>query len=248
MTWIKGIFSLIWRFWVLLSFTVPFFLVMPLTIFLTFSKKSFPYLYWFLHHIAKIMLFISGISMKITEEGRIDYNKQFIFCSNHTSTLDVIMMFALSKKPIAFIGKSTLSKIPIFGYYYKSFNVLVDRTSLRNSYAAYQQSAEKISAGQNMAIYPEGGIPNEKIRLSRFKNGPFRLAIEKEITIVPITFADNKRLFPGSFFKGQPGTARVTIHHEIPTKGMSEQDIDKLKNNVFEIINSKLIEYENENR
>ena len=99
------------------------------------------------------------------KENKLDPKKQYILCSNHPSTLDIVMMFALSKKPISFIGKHSLSKIPIFGYYYKSFNVLVDRSNLRNSYLAYQEAGKKLTQGQNMVIYPEGGIPKEDIRL-----------------------------------------------------------------------------------
>ena len=245
MKWLSGFLSLIWRFWFLISYIVPFTLVMPITIFFTFNDKHYPYLYWFLHRIAKIMLFVSGISMKKEHESKIDYNEQFIYCSNHTSTLDVVMMFALSKKPIAFIGKKSLSKMPFFGYYYKSTNVLVDRSNLRNAYAAYQKAGEKINAGQNMAIYPEGGIPNENIRLAKFKNGPFKLAIEQKVKIIPITFGDNKKIFPGSFLKGRPGIARLTIHKPVETNGMNEEDINKLKTHIFELIDSKLIEYEN---
>ena len=157
-------------------------------------------------------------------------------------------MFALNKKPISFIGKHSLSKIPIFGYYYKSFNVLVDRSNLRNSYLAYQEAGKKLNQGQNMVIFPEGGIPKEDIRLFRFKNGPFRLAIEKEVSIIPITFADNKRLFPISYLRGKPGIARVTIHNEVSTKGMDETNIEKLKNQIYNIIESELIHYENESR
>ena len=92
------------------------------------------------------MLYASGIFPKIKKESKLDPNKQYILCSNHPSTLDIVMMFALSKKPISFIGKHSLGKIPIFGYYYKSFNVLVDRTNLRNSYAAFQEGRNKIEA------------------------------------------------------------------------------------------------------
>ena len=88
------------------------------------------------------MLYASGIFPKIKKESKLDPNKQYILCSNHPSTLDIVMMFALSKKPISFIGKHSLGKIPIFGYYYKSFNVLVDRTNLRNSYAAFQEAGK----------------------------------------------------------------------------------------------------------
>ena len=76
MKWLSGFLSLIWRFWFLISYIVPFTLVMPITIFFTFNDKHYPYLYWFLHRIAKIMLFVSGISMKKEHESKIDYNEQ----------------------------------------------------------------------------------------------------------------------------------------------------------------------------
>ena len=194
------------------------------------------------------MLYASGIFPKIKKENKLDPKKQYILCSNHPSTLDIVMMFALSKKPVSFIGKDSLSKIQIFGYYYKSFNVLVDRSNLRNSYLAYQEAGKKLTQGQNMVIYPEGGIPKEDIRLFRFKKGPFRLAIEEQVSIIPITFADNKSLFPIDYLSGKPGIARITIHNEVSTKGMNGTDIEKLKYRIYNIIESELIRYENESR
>lgn len=243
---VKALFSLVWRFWFLLAYVVPFILLMPITIVFTFHQKLYPYLYWFLHRIAWLMLYASGIFPKIKREEIIDRSKQYIFCSNHPSTLDIVLMFALSKKPISFIGKSSLAKVPVFGYYYKTFNVLVDRSNLRNTYHAYQQAGKKLKEGKNLVIYPEGGIPKEEIRLFRFKNGPFRLAVEEQVSIIPITFADNKRLFPYSYFRGKPGVARITIHQEISTKGMNEKNIEGLKMKVYQIIESELISYENE--
>ena len=51
-----------------------------------------------------------------------------------------------------------------------------------------------------MCIFPEGGIPSEKIFLKKFKNGPFRLAIEQNINIIPITLGNNKQIFPQEYF------------------------------------------------
>ena len=91
---------------------------------------------------------------------------------------------------------------------------------MRNSYLAFQEAGTKLKQGKNMVIFPEGGIPKEDIRLFRFKNGPFRLAIEEQVSIIPITFADNKCLFPTNYLRGKPGFARITIHNEVSTKGM----------------------------
>ena len=125
---------------------------------------------------------------------------------------------------------------------------MVDRNNFRNSYLAYQKAGGKLKNGQNMVIYPEGGIPKEDVRLFRFKNGPFRLAVEEQVSIIPITFADNNSLFPMDYLRGKPGIARITIHEEVSAVGMNEKNIEELKNQVFKIIESELIRYENESR
>jgi 1-acyl-sn-glycerol-3-phosphate acyltransferase len=246
---VKNILSFLWRIWFLLTFAIPFALFMPLTIFLTLSPKLYPILYRFLHPLSTFMMYGSGIIPVVKKEAKLDPKKQYIFCPNHPSTLDIPMMFYTSKKPVSFIGKSSLGKIPIFGYYYRRFNVLVDRSSRKNSYLAYQQSGQQLKEGKNMVIFPEGGIPKEEVRLARFKNGPFRLAVEQQVSIIPVTFADNKRIFPGeSFFKGGPRTARITIHPEVTVEGMTEADIPRLKEQLYSTIEAELIRYENESK
>jgi 1-acyl-sn-glycerol-3-phosphate acyltransferase len=249
MKWIKRSFSFLWRFWFALTFAIPFILLMPITIFLTFSPKFYPIHYWILHRMGKFMFYASGIFPEVRKEGKLDSKKQYIFCVNHPSTLDIPFMFVLSKKPISFMGKHSLGDIPLFGYYYKTFNVLVNRSSMRNSYAAYQQAGGKLKSGQNLVIYPEGGIPKEEIRLNKFKNGLFRLAVEEQVSIVPITFADNKKIFPPDCYdRGGPGIARVTIHSPISVAGMTDSDIPALKEQLHNIIDTELIRYENEGR
>ena len=66
-----------------------------------------------------------------------------------------------------------------------------------------------------MVIYPEGGIPKRRNTPVSFQKRSFRLAIEEQVSIIPITFADNKRLFPIDYLRGKPGIARITIHNEV---------------------------------
>ena len=188
-------------------------------------------------------MYVSGIFPKVKKEAKLDPKQNYLFISNHTSTLDIPMMFFLSKKPISFMGKESLAKWPLFGYYYRRFNVLVNRASLKNSYQAFEQARQKIKDGQNMVIFPEGGIVKTKDRLAKFKNGPFRLAVEQNVSIIPITFADNKYIFPESYFAGRPKRARITIHPAI--EHCSTRNIEELKETVYRIIEQELIQHEN---
>ena len=96
---------------------------------------------------------------------------------------------------LMYMGKSELAKIPLFGYFYRKNTILVNRLKIKDTYAAFIKAKEKINQGLNVCIFPEGGIPNKKIFLKKFKNGAFRLAIENDIKIIPVSIADNKFLF-----------------------------------------------------
>ena len=77
--------------------------------------------------------------------------------------------------------------------------------------------------------------------MSKFKSGPFRLVIEKQVKIVPVTLLDNWRLFPDDGKQlGMPGRTRAIVHEVIDPTGLSEKDTEQLKNRVYDIIDSAL--------
>ena len=134
--------------------------------------------------------------------------------------------------------------IPLFGYFYRKNSVIVDRNNLRHSYNAFLNSAKILKLGLSMCIFPEGGIPSPEVLLRKFKNGPFKLALEQNIKIVPITIFDNKKLFPQQYYKGRPGIARVKIHKAINPHLLQEKDVDNFNNFVYNIIFKELKDYE----
>ena len=96
-------------------------------------------------------------------------------------------------------------------------------------------------------MFPEGTISAKVPELLKFKNGAFKLAIEMQVPVIPITFFTNhKRLEMAGLFSGKagPGIAKAVIHEPIPTIGMTEDDIPQLKERVFNIINNELLAYQ----
>ena len=87
-------------------------------------------------------------------------------------------------------------------------------------------------------------IPKKTIFLKKFKNGPFRLSLEKNLKIVPITLIDNKQIFPQEYFKGYPSFARVTIHKPIDPNKLQEKDVKNLNIIVYNTIFEQLKKYE----
>ena len=76
-----------------------------------------------------------------------------------------------------------------------------------------------------------------------FKNGPFKLAISRQVPIVPITFHNNWKILSHEkdYHNSWPGVSRITIHEPIPTAGMNEDDdLERLKKMVRDVIQTEL--------
>lgn len=244
MKWAGYLLSLIWRTWFLIVFIIVFFIFIPPLFFFTAIKKNNKTICHLTRYWSKLTLFFSFIYPRITCEEEINQEKNYIFCPNHVSTLDIPFILAIIPLPLQFIGKAELTKIPLFGYFFKNNAVIVDRKNKRDSYTAFLESGKKIDAGLSMCFFAEGGIPKENIVLKKFKNGPFKLAIEKNIMIIPITMPDNKYVFPQKYFKGRPGFVRATIHKAIDPNNLQEKNINNLNKLVYNTIFNQLKNYE----
>jgi 1-acyl-sn-glycerol-3-phosphate acyltransferase len=187
---------------------------------------------------------MSGFYYKIKRETKLEQGKSYMFVANHTSISDIMLMLAVVKNPFVFVGKVELAKIPLFGYFYKRTCILVDRSSSKSRMAVFERAQKRLNSGLSICIFPEGGVPDdENIVLDEFKDGAFRLAIEHQIAIVPITFADNKKRLSYTFFSGSPGIMRVKVHEPIPTLGKSLNDKKEIKDATRTVIYHQLLKF-----
>lgn len=131
----------------------------------------------------------------------------------------------------------------MFGIFFRRMNISVNRSSVKDSHKAYKRARNDLRKGISLAIFPEGTIPAISPYLGPFKSGAFKLAIEMQVPIVPITFLDNWSLFPDNGRERlllRPGCSRIIIHTPIPTTGMTEQDAPALRDRVANIIRTTL--------
>ena len=167
--------------------------------------------------------------------------RSYMLVANHTSMLDIMLMLRASKNPFVFVGKKELVKIPVFGFFYKRVCIMVDRESTRSRTAVYIRAQKRLSSGLSICIFPEGGVPDESILLDDFKDGAFKMAIAHNIPIVPMTFYDNKKRFPFTFYAGGPGPVRVKIHRFFRTEDHVEAQKSELRESVRAVIFKELL-------
>jgi 1-acyl-sn-glycerol-3-phosphate acyltransferase len=172
-------------------------------------------------------------------------NQAYVYCSNHTSFLDIPALAHALTGHFLFVGKASLGKVPMFGYMFRNLYISVDRSSQKARYKTLEDSFKAVDKNRSIAIFPEGTIPSSHWpKMIPFKDGPFRIAIEKQIPIVPVTFPYNWIILPvnGGFLPVRHEMV-IVIHEAIETKGMNMDDVPALKQKTFDIINNELKKY-----
>lgn len=244
---LKNIFWVIWRIWFYILLGIPILIMLPFLVISILKEKWYPYFFIMARIWAKFILFGMGFYYKIEREQEIQPNTSYMFVANHTSMADIMLMLASVRSPFVFVGKKELTKIPLFGFFYKRTCILVDRKSSKSRMEVFNRAEKRLKQGASICIFPEGGVPDdEKVELDEFKDGAFRLAIEHGIPIVPMTFADNKERFSYTFLSGSPGIMRVKIHRFVETKGKTvenKKDIREVKEQVWNIIHNQLLQF-----
>ena len=238
-------FWLIYRIWFYILVALPIIVLFPLLIISIAREQWYPYFFKLARLWSKTILIGMGFIWKVEREQVPEMDKSYMFVANHTSMVDIMLMLVSVKNPFVFVGKKELAKIPLFGFFYKRTCILVDRSSAKSRQAVFLQAQRRLKQGLSICIFPEGGVPEEHILLDEFKDGAFRLAINHNIPIVPITFADNKKRFSYTFFSGGPGQMRVKIHKFLETANLEIVDTKKLNNEAKTIIYNQLKLYNN---
>lgn len=230
----------IWRVWFYVAIFMAIVLLSPFILVTSQRAGWYPIFFRFARIWAWMVLLLSGFWPRATWLQRPKKGERYIICPNHTSMADIMMTLALFPNCFLFIGKKELANLPLFGYFYKKTNLLVDRSSIRSKQRVFQLGAEKLDQGIGLCIYPEGGVPDADMELAAFKNGAFRLAADKGVSIIPVTYPDNKRHLPFDFRKGAPGVLRAVIHPFVVPQGDSAEEVARLKSECYKSIISAL--------
>ncbi len=243
MKFLKYPFWILYRIWFYVLVALPIIILFPILIISILKEEWYPFFFRIARIWSKFILIGMGFKWKITKEQDLEKDKSYMFIANHTSMADIMLMLVAVKKPFVFVGKKELAKIPLFGFFYKRTSILVDRSSVKSRHAVFLRAQRRLKQGMSICIFPEGGVPDDDIVLDKFKDGAFRMAINHQIPIVPLTFVDNKKRFSYILFSGGPGVMRVIQHKFIETKGLLIEDTKRINNHTREIILRTLKKY-----
>lgn len=233
---------MLWRW---LFFALTFVTLMPL----------FPFFLYFVQHEqhfrkamflkrvwANLMTWPMGI-ITLTEVEEPPNDGPYMIILNHTSFLDIMQAYIALPIYFHFVGRSGLGRWWFFNIFFKKMDILIDRDNARASYITYQRVAKDLQKGISVGIFPETIIPADTPKMLPFKNAPFKVAIEQQVPILPVTYIGGWKVLPAKphvHLGGRPGITRVKIHRAIPTTGLTADDVLALRDRTQQVIADEL--------
>lgn len=143
--------------------------------------------YTFWHHVlAGFFRFFYNV--KVTGLENEPSEGAVVVCSNHISFADVIVIGASLNRPLRFLAKKELFKIPVLSFIVKGLGAYpVDRSSAASAASSIKASVKLLSEGEAVALFPQGHrFTGEDPRSTPIKNGIGSIAFKSKARILPV--------------------------------------------------------------
>lgn len=158
---------------------------------------------------------VAGVKVKTVGLDGLDPARTYVFMSNHVSNIDPPIMLPLIPRRTSVMAKKELFDYPLLGKTMRIGSLVpVDRGNRDAGIAAVRSAANVLRQGINMTIYVEGHRSFDG-KLLPFKKGPFYLATECGVPVVPVTITGSHYVMPKGRFAIKPGTVTVIFHPPI---------------------------------
>ncbi len=168
---------------------------------------------------------LAGVRVQTIGLDKLDKTRTYIFMSNHVSNLDPPITIPLIPKRTSVMVKKELFGYPILGQAMRMGSLVpVDRGN-RDAGIESVRIAKQVVQEQhiNMTIYVEGKRSFDG-KLLPFKKGPFYLAMECGVPVVPVTVTGTHYVMPKARFAIMPGLVTVIFHPPIEPEKFGDRE------------------------
>jgi 1-acyl-sn-glycerol-3-phosphate acyltransferase len=167
---------------------------------------------------------LAGVKIEIQGMENLQSGRSYIYMSNHVSNLDPPILVPSVPGRCSVLVKKEVFRVPIFGTAMRVADLVpVDRSNREAAIESVHAAAEVLRHGLNMVIYPEGTRSTDG-RLLPFKKGPFHLAIEAGVPVVPVTILGTAELWPKGTLAMKSGRATLIFHPPIDPADFADRD------------------------
>jgi 1-acyl-sn-glycerol-3-phosphate acyltransferase len=147
-----------------------------------------------------------------------------IFACNHESALDIWVAFKVLPRSFRFVAKQELFRLPVFGWYMRlGEHIPVDRGNHARALESLRRAGEAVRAGTSLVVFPEGTRSKDG-RILPFKKGPFVVAKQAGVPIIPVAISGSGAVTPSHRIAVHPGPIRVAMGDPVDPGAFSDKE------------------------
>ena len=191
---------------------------------------------------ARLVLALARIRVRVERRAPLP-DGPVVFVSNHVNALDIPAVMVGIERPFLYVARHELRAWPFVGWVLdKTACLFIERDNPRKALASLRRAADRIRGGDSVLLFPEGGR-SQSHALDPFMRGPFVLAIEAGVPVVPVTLVGHMGVFSRDDRAARPGETRFVVGEPIPTDGLGRDEAADLSRRVRAAIEAELAAY-----
>ena len=195
----------------------------PLVLYAAITGNVNP-LYYIATRLGRWGVLLAGVKIEVRGRENLEPGRTYIFLSNHASNLDPPVLIPVIPGRCSVLVKKELYRVPVLGTGMKLAELVpVDRQDRESAIESMHVAVEVMRKGLHMLIYPEGTRTSDG-RLLPLKKGPFHLAMDSGVPVVPVTILGTYESWPKGRFALRPGTATVVFHPPLNPAAFADRD------------------------
>jgi 1-acyl-sn-glycerol-3-phosphate acyltransferase len=196
MTLGRRIYSLLfWTFLVLTS-VVLFFVALALFVVTWPFDRNGKVLHLFSCFWAQLYFYVNPLwRLRIEGREQLPWRGPAVIVSNHESLGDVLVLFGLYR-PFKWVSKASVFKVPFVGWNMALNGYVKLVRGDADSIARMMRASERwLERGVPVLLFPEGTRSVDE-QVKAFKDGAFRLAVAKQVPVIPIALDGTAAILP----------------------------------------------------
>src|SRR5699024_3670944 len=161
------------------------------------------------------MLATAGIRVDVQGEENAWARRPAVFIFNHQSFLDTVLISRVLREGFTGVTKKEMATNPLFGIPLRIAGAaFIDRKNTDTAKEALRPVVYRLRSGTSVVIDPEG-TRSLTPSIGRFKKGPFHIAMQAGVPIVPIVIRNAGELMPKGATVVRSGTVDIVVHPPI---------------------------------
>jgi len=175
-----------------------------------------------------VILGVCGVKLEVEGAENIPSEGHFIFIANHGSLFDIPVLFMAIPRPLRFIAKKELKKVPFMGWYMTLIGmVYVDRKNKEKAKQSLNAAGKLIRNGKDVISFPEGTRSKDG-SIGLFRRGSFIIANSANVSLIPCGIKGAHSVLPPGSSMIRGGIIRVKVGSPIHPHEHREKSVEEL--------------------